>query len=141
MPSDHAYSGAELRTRDKAIEEKHQKEIRALEAKAERIRHAFDDRCNASHEYKKFTDKVAELLGFRTLDEVKIFLDIADEPMPYKGLAEHVERLEAELAAEKRDNQSLTDELLDVREERDLLKSNLVKERCGCSCHTTQFYS
>ncbi|KAJ7480097.1 DNA repair protein endonuclease SAE2/CtIP C-terminus-domain-containing protein [Mycena galericulata] len=133
------YSGAELRTRDKAIEEKHQNEIKALQTKTERLRRAFDERSNALHGYTKFADNVAARLGFRTLDEVKASLDISDEPMTYKELADHAERLKAELATEKRDKQSLTDELLDLREERDLLRLTLAhNQSAGPSEPTAQ---
>ncbi|KAJ7748467.1 DNA repair protein endonuclease SAE2/CtIP C-terminus-domain-containing protein [Mycena maculata] len=138
MPSGHPHSGKELRTRDKAVAEKHQQEIRALQAKAERIRHAFDDRAEALHSYQKFGDDVANRLGFRTLEDVKTFIDIADEQLPYKGLADRVERLKAELAVEKQENQSSTDELLELREERDLLKTTLENQSVRPSDPTAQ---
>ncbi|KAJ6573964.1 DNA repair protein endonuclease SAE2/CtIP C-terminus-domain-containing protein [Mycena vulgaris] len=122
-----AFSGADLRIRDKAIEDKHRKEISALEAKVQRVKHAYDDISNKYHAYKNQGADVATELGFHSLDEVQTFMKIADEQMPYKGLAEHVDALTAELSVERRDNEDLRDELLNLREERDALKAALAQ--------------
>ncbi|KAJ7602218.1 hypothetical protein B0H17DRAFT_1026707 [Mycena rosella] len=122
-----AYSGAELRIRDKAIEEKHRKEISALDSKFQRLRYAYDERSKEFYTCKKQGDEVASCLGFISLGEIETFMKITDEQIPYKGLAERVDALKAELAAERRDKEDLQDELIYLREERDLLKATLAE--------------
>ncbi|KAJ7102473.1 hypothetical protein B0H15DRAFT_814794 [Mycena belliarum] len=132
-----AYSGAELRTRDKAIEERHRKELAVADAKAQRLRYAYDGRSNELHAYKKLGNDVAEKLGFSSLDEIQTFLDIADEQVPYKDLADRVEALKAEVALERRDNEDLRDELEYMREERDLLRVALDQAESARLSQTT----
>jgi hypothetical protein len=130
MPAGHPYSGAELRIRDKAIEEKYSKEIAALEAKVQRLRYAFDDRSNEYFDSVHYGNKIADLLGFRSLKEVQTFVELADEQVPYKELAKRLDELKAELASERRDKGALKDDLIDVMEERDFLKVALAEQRC-----------
>ncbi|KAJ7456431.1 hypothetical protein FB451DRAFT_1407141 [Mycena latifolia] len=122
-----AYSGAELRIRDKAIEDRYRKEIAAAESKYQRLSRAYDDLSNQLHACRNLGEKVADGLGFHSLAEVKIFMDIADEPLPYKGLAGRIEALKAELAVERRGNGDLRDEIAYLQEERDLLKATLAQ--------------
>lgn len=78
---------------------------------------------------------MAKRLGFPSLQEVETFMDLADEPVTYKDLAERMGGLKAELAMEQRDNHALREELLDLREERDLLKArDAQNQRCPSSC-------
>ncbi|KAJ6569586.1 hypothetical protein B0H19DRAFT_1136135 [Mycena capillaripes] len=133
MPSGHAYSGAELKIRDKAIEEKYSKEIAALEAKVHRLRYAFDNRSNEYFDSVKYGNDVAELLGFRSLHDVKSFIELADEQVTYKDLAKRVDELKAELAVEGRDKQAMRDDLIDVMEERDLLKMTVAEQSAKLS--------
>ncbi|KAJ6501479.1 DNA repair protein endonuclease SAE2/CtIP C-terminus-domain-containing protein [Mycena vitilis] len=129
MPSgQHTYSGAELRTRDKAIEEKHAKEIAALEAKYNRLRYAFDSRSNELFDSQNYARKIAEKLGFRSLEDIQTFIDLADEQIPYKDLAKRVDELKTELAAKRRDKQALRDDLFDVLEQRDALRETVAEQ-------------
>ncbi|KAJ7924465.1 hypothetical protein B0H13DRAFT_2266774 [Mycena leptocephala] len=133
MPAGHPYSGAELRIRDKAIEEKYSKETAALEAKVQRLRYAFDDRSNEYFDSVHYGNKIADLLGFRSLKEVQTFVELADEQVPYKELAKRLDELKAELASERRDKGALKDDLIDVMEERDLLKVALAEQSAKLS--------
>ncbi|KAJ7922939.1 hypothetical protein B0H13DRAFT_1707276 [Mycena leptocephala] len=127
MPAGHPYSGAELRIRDKAIEEKYSKEIAALEAKVQRLRYAFDDRSNEYFDSVHYGNKIADLLGFRSLKEVQTFVELADEQVPYKELAKRLDELKAELASAKLSGSSveaLAKELVDLQ-----ARLNAVSER------------
>ncbi|KAF8213716.1 DNA repair protein endonuclease SAE2/CtIP C-terminus-domain-containing protein [Mycena galopus ATCC 62051] len=130
MPSGQTYSGAELRTRDKAIEEKHLKETAILNAKIQRLRHAYDERSEEYFASVNHGDRIAGLLGFRSLHEVQTFIDVelSDEHIKYKDLAKRVDELKAELAIERRDTQAVKNDLIDVAEERDSLKAALAEQ-------------
>ncbi|KAJ7806158.1 hypothetical protein B0H14DRAFT_2205506, partial [Mycena olivaceomarginata] len=92
-------TGADLRVRDKAIEEKHSKEVAALNAKIQRLRHAYDGRSDEYFASVNYGQRIADLLGFRSLNEVQTFIELADEEVvKYKDLANHVDELKAELA-------------------------------------------
>ncbi|KAJ7356729.1 hypothetical protein DFH08DRAFT_770865 [Mycena albidolilacea] len=121
-------TGADLRVRDKAIEEKHSKEVAALNAKIQRLRHAYDGRSDEYFASVNYGHRIADLLGFRSLDEVQTFIELADEVVKYKDLANHVDELKAELAIERRDKQAMEHDLIDVTEERDLLKVALAEQ-------------
>ncbi|KAJ7239030.1 DNA repair protein endonuclease SAE2/CtIP C-terminus-domain-containing protein, partial [Mycena haematopus] len=128
MPSGHAYSGAALKIRDKAIEEQHSKTIAALDARYERLRHAYDKQSDEHFASVNYGHRIAELLGFRSLTEVQTFMELADEQVKYQDLAKRVDELKAELAVEKRDKEAMEHDLIDVTEERDLLKVALAEQ-------------
>ncbi|KAJ6519274.1 DNA repair protein endonuclease SAE2/CtIP C-terminus-domain-containing protein [Mycena sanguinolenta] len=128
MPSGHTYSGAELRIRDKAIQEEHSKQIAAFDAKYERLQHAYDKKNDEHFTLVNYGDRVAQLLGFRFLTDVQTFIELADEQVKYKDLAKRVDELKAELAMEKRDKQAMKHDLVDVTEERDLLQVVLAEQ-------------
>ncbi|KAK7064736.1 SAE2 domain-containing protein [Favolaschia claudopus] len=128
-----AYTGAELRVRDKAIEERHTKELAALEAKNGRLRHALDQRSEEYFHLQNYGERIAGRLGFRTLGEIQMFIDLADEQIQYKDLASRVEGFKEELTVERRNRQALENDLADVTEERDALKVALAKQSAKSS--------
>ncbi|KAJ7293882.1 DNA repair protein endonuclease SAE2/CtIP C-terminus-domain-containing protein [Mycena rebaudengoi] len=127
MPSGNVYSSVELKIRDKAIEEKHQLEVRNLEAKARRIRVIYDSQAQTHFEYVNQAEATARLLGFRSLGEVKAFIEIADEPIPYKQLLDRVDELKHEISMSKRDNEILNTQLTEARDNAELLKATLAQ--------------
>ncbi|KAJ7226077.1 hypothetical protein GGX14DRAFT_131573 [Mycena pura] len=134
MPPADAYSGAELRIRDKAVQEKHDKELGAQEAKYQRLRHAYDQLSNDYFTFVKRGDNIAVRLGFRSFPELQAFVDVADEQIPYKHLSERVDELTAELAEERRESEAMKDVLVKVHEERDFLLAQLAERNIGVEC-------
>ncbi|KAJ7785711.1 hypothetical protein B0H16DRAFT_1487726 [Mycena metata] len=139
MPTGHAYSGAELRVRDKAIEERYSRQIREVEDKARRLRHAYDE-CSKEHwAFVNYANGIARRLGdFPSLKEVDTFIRLADEQIPYEHLVGRVEELKSELSKEKREKESMQYDLADVMEERDRLKEALAEQSAKFAASSAQ---
>ncbi|KAJ6627005.1 DNA repair protein endonuclease SAE2/CtIP C-terminus-domain-containing protein [Mycena sp. CBHHK59/15] len=129
MFSGNAYSSAQLRIRDKAIEEKHQREIYVLERKIQRLREAYDERSNALFLSENQGDKLARSFGFGFLGEAQAYIDVTNERTSYVDFVERIDALKRELLILKQDNQILRDEVLELMEERDLLKATVSKNQ------------
>ncbi|KAJ7151586.1 hypothetical protein C8R46DRAFT_1122501 [Mycena filopes] len=129
MAGNTTYTGAQLRLRDKAIEERHASELREVETRAQRLRYAYDERSKQHWSFLNYANKVAAKLGdFPSLEEVDTFIDLAAEQIPYQQLVGRVEELKSELAKEKREKESIQYDLVDVMEERDRLQEALAEQ-------------
>ncbi|KAJ7071549.1 hypothetical protein C8F01DRAFT_439982 [Mycena amicta] len=124
-----AYSGADLKARDKAIVEKHEKEKAVLEARYQRLRHGFDALSNENCDLQNRGENAATKLGFRSFAEMVAILRVSGDQVPYTKLVEHVENLEGRLANEEGKVETIRAERDDALEEKVLLHTELMEAR------------
>jgi hypothetical protein len=68
--------------------------------------------------------KLAKSLGFDTVYAAQSYIDIADEQVSYKELAGRIDGLQTDLSNERKDNQELRAQVLDLMTERDTLRAS-----------------
>jgi phage-related tail protein len=91
------FSSANLKERDKRVEERHRKELSALERKIENLRRSNDDTRRQLFDAIHRTERLANSLGFANVMEAQETLDLLDEPVSFKDTLARVESLETEL--------------------------------------------
>ncbi|KAF7306441.1 SAE2 domain-containing protein [Mycena indigotica] len=124
-----AYSGAELRLRDKAISDKYGKEKSVQEAKYQRLRQGYDALSNEKFELGVMGDNVATRLGFRSFAEMCSLIDLSDDHVSYKEATERVDELEGRLAQAEDNAEAFKLERDDALDERDSLHKLLTEAR------------
>ncbi|EFI26691.1 hypothetical protein CC1G_15462 [Coprinopsis cinerea okayama7 len=92
-----AFSSAKMKERDKRIEERHQKEISALERKIDNIRRSNDDVRKQMFDVVQRSNRLVHSLGFENAFEAQEALDLVDNPTSFKGTLERVQSQEKEL--------------------------------------------
>lgn len=68
---------------------------------------------------------LAKSPGFETIYTAQAFINFADDPTPYKQLAERVEGLQNDLSRERKDNDKLRAEVEELRAERNVLRAKI----------------
>lgn len=84
----------------------------------ERAKRTIDDLSASIYALQKQGTKLANSLGFETVHAAQAFIDIANDPTPYKQLAERLERLQL-------DHRNTSAEIQELKMERDALRANL----------------
>ncbi|KAF4584900.1 hypothetical protein EYR40_001726 [Pleurotus pulmonarius] len=125
MASGNAFSSANLRARDKIVEEKHQKELADIERKLTRCKATNDDLSRQLFDARHRGERLASLLGFPSLMEAHVYIENADEDMTYK---ERIDRV-ADLQQQLKVAQAAMDESANDREEIECLKRSLTESR------------
>ncbi|KAK2463960.1 hypothetical protein APHAL10511_004011 [Amanita phalloides] len=94
-----------MRERDKIIEEKHHKELQALQRKVEKLRWTNNDTLKQLFDMQARALRLANSLGFKDLAEAQVCIDTADHELSYKECFEAAGILKAQLAtARTREN-------------------------------------
>jgi chromosome segregation ATPase len=99
-------------TRDK------DKEIARLEGRLSIAKRSVDDLHARLRDLDKQGTTLAKSLGFETLYEAQTYIDITDDPTPYKELTERLERLRA-------DHENMRAEVQDLQIERNILRAKI----------------
>ncbi|KAK0211951.1 DNA repair protein endonuclease SAE2/CtIP C-terminus-domain-containing protein [Armillaria fumosa] len=120
------FSSAHMRERDKALNEKHRKEIAAHEAKYDRLKHSAEDTLNRLSDLTNRTGHLVKALGFSDLQEALFVVDNAEHDTKYRDAWTRIEDLERALSRATDERVHLQAQLDDAIEERDFLQS---KER------------
>ncbi|KAF7319869.1 SAE2 domain-containing protein [Mycena kentingensis (nom. inval.)] len=130
------YSGAELKARDKAINDRHDKEKAGWEARYNRQRHAYDALSEQHFEAVNRSNNTASQLGFRTMAELYSYVSGSPEQIPLQDLVERAERLEERLGYEeeisegfKEERDAALKELEDERQRSESLRQQLEAEK------------
>lgn len=87
------FSSAQARERDKRIEEKHKKEIQALERKVENLKRTNDNTRKELWEVRQGATRLAECLGYRELSEVQQDLDMMSEEFNFRSYINRLQTL------------------------------------------------
>ncbi|KDQ23475.1 hypothetical protein PLEOSDRAFT_1114448 [Pleurotus ostreatus PC15] len=125
METGNTFSSANLRVRDKIVEEKHQKELADIERKLTRCKATNDDLLKQLFDARHRGEHLASLLGFPSLMEAQVYIENADEDMTYKERSDRMTDLQRQLKAA----QAAVDESANVREEVESLKRSLAESR------------
>ncbi|KXN81962.1 hypothetical protein AN958_03370 [Leucoagaricus sp. SymC.cos] len=104
------FSGAQLRERDKAIEERHKKELDSVERRLERFRKALDNAEKQAFELRNSGQQLAESLGFSDINEAQRAIDVSDHEVTFRETFERVQVLGDEIKVER-----TRKELLEIR--------------------------
>ncbi|KAF8066545.1 DNA repair protein endonuclease SAE2/CtIP C-terminus-domain-containing protein [Lyophyllum atratum] len=113
------YSKTHLGQRDKAMLEKHQKDLDIRDRKIDRLNWQNDELRKELHEFQARGNLLATSLGFHNIYEAQVAINIADCKLSYRECLERVEILEQELSAARAHNeriQLLMDALEDDQE-------------------------
>lgn len=95
------FSSAQMRERDKQLEEKHQKEIVAVERKLERLKRSLNDADREIFDLRNRSNQLAHALGFSDIGEAQRAIDVSDHEVNFKQAFERVQFLEKEVKAER----------------------------------------
>lgn len=112
------FTSAFLQRRDKAAEEKHQKEVSVYLRRIERLRLSYDAAQKEIFDVTARADRLALSLGFNNFHEAQVAIDTADHELSYKDCLERVEELENRLSAEEAKNYALQEQIRVLEEER-----------------------
>lgn len=94
------------------------KEIARLEGRLSIAKRSVDDLHARLRDLDKQGTTLAKSLGFETLYEAQTYIDITDDPTPYKELTERLERLRA-------DHENMRAEVQDLQIERNILRAKI----------------
>ncbi|PFH49725.1 hypothetical protein AMATHDRAFT_4659 [Amanita thiersii Skay4041] len=122
------YSSVQMRERDKIVQEKHQKEISAMERRIEKLKWANDDTMKELFDAQHRGRRLANSLGFKDIIEAQVFIDTADHETPYRDCFEQVGTLKSRLEAVTSDADDLREHLRLADQERDEFKAKLKEE-------------
>src|SRR5262245_16644603 len=99
------FSSAQLRARDKLLEEKHKAELDAAERKFERLRRAIDDADKQTFDLRNRAQQLAQSLGFSDMNEAQRAFDVADHELTFHQAFERVQVLEDEVKKTQTQNE------------------------------------
>lgn len=120
-----AYSSVHLRERDKALEEKHRKELAAVERKIEKLKWSNADTLKQLFDVQNRSHRLATSLGFHDVYAAQVAVDTADQDTPYSECFERVEKLQRELEEERAESGRLREQLRLAEDERNLFEDQL----------------
>ncbi|KAF9443916.1 hypothetical protein P691DRAFT_778588 [Macrolepiota fuliginosa MF-IS2] len=99
------FSSAQMRDRDKLLEEKHKKELEAVERKVERLRRACDNAEKEIFNLRNQGSQLAQSLGFFDIGEAQRALDVSDYESTFRQAFERVQILGDEVRVERREKE------------------------------------
>jgi hypothetical protein len=123
-----AISSSYLRNREKILEESHQKELAVLESKINKLKWANRDALNQLFEANNRAHNLALSIGFKDIYHALSIVS-SHQKTSYIANIERGKALEEDVLKRTAENVGLKEELNKIREERDILKSELEVER------------
>ncbi|KAF9556866.1 hypothetical protein CPC08DRAFT_743805 [Agrocybe pediades] len=97
------YSSAQLRERDQHIHKQCQEQLRALEARHNRLKYLADDLRTQIFDEQNRGRRFAESLGFEDILDAQVTIDSSEYGLTYRECFERLQMLNAELEAEKKE--------------------------------------
>ncbi|KAJ3575007.1 hypothetical protein NP233_g1379 [Leucocoprinus birnbaumii] len=101
------FSSAQMRERDRLIEEKHKKELEAAERRHEKLKRVLENTDKQNFTFRHQVQRLVECLGFADIDEAQRAFDVADHEVTFHQAFERVQILEDELRKTKSQNEIL----------------------------------
>ncbi|KAL0959050.1 hypothetical protein HGRIS_014352 [Hohenbuehelia grisea] len=101
------FSSELFRERDKALEQKHSKEISALESRLAKLKYRNDDLVKQLYEARHRGDHLAMSLGFTDIYDAQVAIDGADHETKYTQCVQRMVDAEARLLAVTEENDAL----------------------------------
>lgn len=112
-----------MRERDKILEQKHQKALKALENKIDWLKRTNNDLLAQLFDAQNRSHRLATSLGFSDATEAQNCVDDSDHEAVYKESLALIETLRQEVKERDDDNASLGEKLLQLEAERDHYKA------------------
>lgn len=123
MPPDGGtYSSAQLRERDKRIEEKHRQETAALERKIENLRRTNDDTRKQLFDVIHRSERLAESLGYSNVFEAQEALDLMEAGFNFRRCLQRLQELEKQMSEATDEKELYSEQMLDIAKELNVLK-------------------
>ncbi|KAJ2916685.1 hypothetical protein MD484_g3749, partial [Candolleomyces efflorescens] len=133
MPPDGgAYSSAQLRERDKRIEEKHRQETAALERKIDNLRRTNDDTRKQLYDVVHRSERLAESLGYNNIFEAQEALDLMEAGFSFKRCLQRLQELEKGMSEATDEKDLYSQQMSDLAKELEVLKQREKEERESC---------
>ncbi|KAF8630322.1 hypothetical protein AX15_002995 [Amanita polypyramis BW_CC] len=123
------YSSVHMRERDKILGEKHKEELCALQRRVDKLRRANDDTLKQLFDAQARAFRLANSLGFKDLAEAQVYIDTADDEIPYKECFDQVSTLKVQLVSATTEADRLREHLEHVNKEKDELTTMLASSR------------
>lgn len=101
------FSSAQMRDRGKLLEEKHKKELEAVERKLEKLRRALSNADKEIFDLKNRGNQLAQSLGFSDIGEAQRAIDVSDHEATFYQAFERVQILEDEVRVERSEKELL----------------------------------
>ncbi|RXW22413.1 hypothetical protein EST38_g3440 [Candolleomyces aberdarensis] len=130
MPLDAGtFSSAQLRERDKRIEEKHRQEIAALERKIENLRRSNDDTRKQLFDVVHRSERLAESLGYSNVFEAQEALDMMEAGFDFKRCLQRLQELENAMNEANDEKELYSEQMADIAKELDASKQQEQQKR------------
>lgn len=111
------FSSAQVRDRDKILEEKHRKELQIVERKVDKLKRAIDDVDKQKFDLQNRCNQLAQYLGFSDIDEVQRAIDVSDHEVTFRQAFERVQILETEVRTERTHREILETQCHELEEQ------------------------
>ena len=123
------FSSSKARERDKRIEDKHKKEIEALERKIENLRRTNDQTRKELWEARQGAQRLANCLGYHDLSEVQQDLDMMPEDFNFKASTGRLQALEKDAEDSKADVEVYAQQLEEVEKKINEYQAKVAAQR------------
>jgi len=119
------YSSAQLRERDQHIRKQCQEQLRAQEARFQRLKYSADTTNKSFFDLQHRARRLAESLGYIDLPDAQIAIDSSEYVLTYQECFERLQMLEAELSMEKKESELARVTLRKVEQEKRVIDLEL----------------